>query len=321
MFLVVFLKILPLLLAILLGYCAGWLRVFPKPVDAVDTLNRYALYFGFPLLIFEGFCRPALKLSSNVGFYAFHALIAALLILVIVIMGGLFSSLRQVRGNLVLGTLFGNVAYLGIPMCSLLLGKSYLGLISLSVALQVFFAMLLGPLCLLLWGEEGQEETWRTLLLKLFKQPLLWAPILGFTARLLPEAWLYSMAKPLSFFAASAAPVALFLLGLHIWIHQRTLRKIEPSVGALLFCKLLLVPVVIFTIGGGFVSMGWMDLREWQVVQLLSTMPTAITTFSIARDMRQNEGLMAQAILLSTLVALLLLPLMAPWWMQWTGVA
>jgi len=180
MFLVVLVKVLPLLLAIGLGGLAGAVKLFPEPAQAVDTLNRYALYIGFPLLIFQGFCRPELALSSNVGFYAFHGVVAVTLIASIIAMGAASSALKEVRGSLVLGSLFGNVAYLGIPLSTQLLGPGQLGLISLSVALQVLLAMALGPLFLLLWrSDEGQrDQTFADVAKALLRQPLLWGTCL-----------------------------------------------------------------------------------------------------------------------------------------------
>lgn len=310
MFLVVALKILPLLLVIVLGYLAGWFKVFPKPDDAIDTLNRYALYFGFPILIFQGFCNPKMTLPPEAGFYLFHFLVAGLLVAGVAIASRMSPTLTPFRGNLVLGTLFGNVAYLGIPLSLQLLGPQLEGLTLLSVSLQVFLAMLLGPLFLLLWSPEQRSlsDVGKALL----KQPLLWAPVLGFLARFLPETWMLSMAKPLNFFAVSAAPVALFLLGLHIWTHQSALKKLQWDVSFLVVGKLLIVPGLVLLVGSLFTSQGWMSMDAWRVTLCLSLMPTAITTFSIARDFRQNEGLMAQAILLTTLLSLLLLPFVTP---------
>ncbi len=316
MFLMVAQKIAPLLLVIGLGYLAGGLRVFPHPDDAIDTLNRYALYFGFPLLIFQGFCNPKMALPQQPGFYLFHLMVAVVLIVGVGLVTKVSRALHNVRGNLVLGTLFGNVAYLGIPIGLQLLGPQQEGLLLLSVSLQVFLAMLLGPLFLLLWSP--QQRSLRSVGTTLLKQPLLWAPVLGFAARLLPSTWTTSLAKPLSFFASSAAPVALFLLGLHIWVHQSQLRRLQRYVFVLLLSKLLVVPGVFVGLGWWFVSQGWITPNEWQVTLCLSLMPTAITTFSIARDFRQNEGLMAQAILLSTLLSLLLLPIATSWFLQLT---
>lgn len=315
MFFVVFLKTLPLLLTIAFGYLAGALRLFPQPNEAIDALNRYALYFGFPLLIFHGFCKPSLQLSAHPGFYLFHLLLAASILGVIALFGKLSETLRPVRGNFVLGTLFGNVAYLGLPLTTLLLGPRYVGTIALSVSLQVMLAMLLGPLCILWWQRQdsASSSSIRPVLRKLLQQPLLWAPIFGFMARLLPTQTLQQIGQPLGFFADSAAPVALFLLGLHIQTHQKALQKISFSVWGLLLSKLLLVPLLVVVLGFFFSWMRWLKADEWRVLLILSMMPTAITTFSIARDLRQEEMLMAQTILISTLLALLLIPLLSPW--------
>lgn len=317
MFVVVFYKVLPLLLVIGLGYLAGALRAFPDPTVAIETLNRYALYFGFPLLIFRGFCQPEWALSTHPGFYLLHLLIAAVVIGGVGLFGQLSTSIASIRGSLVLGSLFGNVAYLGLPLGTQLLGQESLGLLSSSVAMQVFLAMALGPLFLLVWQAPSQEAnapSRRELLSKLLWQPLLWAPVLGLLVRLsLPKQALLGIATQLKFFAVSAAPVALFLLGLHIWVHQRSLRKLDLPVLWLLLAKLVWVPLCVLGLGGVCVRWGWVSVKEWQVLLVLSTMPTAITTFSIARDMGVSEGRMAQAILLSTLISLVLLPLVAPW--------
>ena len=95
-----------LLLAIpaLLGLVVGRAGLFEDNARAVRVLNIFALYVGFPALVFRGVVDDSFALPTDLGFWVAvpiaHLLAVGLLA---------FWRPKSVRGTLALVALFGNV--------------------------------------------------------------------------------------------------------------------------------------------------------------------------------------------------------------------
>jgi len=297
-------RALVLLAPPLLGWFAGALRLFDRPQRAVAHLNRYALYFAFPALVLAGLADASFGLPRGVFFWA---LVPAALALVLLGIGWLGSG--PARGPLALVASFGNVAYLGLPVVEQTLGPHALGTASLAVAIHVTLSMLLGPWLLVRWGTLHERRSSRPGRRALLRQPLLWAPVVGLGARLLPEGarvLVVAVAQPIG---ASAAPIALFLLGLYLHTHRRALRQVDSVTVLLVATKLLVVPGVTFALGLLGYQLGWLTSVEAQVLLLLAAMPAAITTFAIAQELETGVARVTQAIVASSLLCIGTVPL------------
>jgi predicted permease len=306
------LRLVALVFPVLLGALAGRVGLYAKPLAAVGHLNRYALTFGFPALVFCGLLDARFQMPDSVAFWvavplslvASLALGRALVAALVPADGG---RRRRATGAMALTSAFGNIAYLGLPFVSKVLGDEATGVASLAVAIHVALAMLVGPALLLRWGSDASGE--RPDYGSLARQPLLWAPVVGLAARSLPEPMqelALEVAKPVG---ASAAPVALFLLGLYVQQNLRVLRRVDVSAAVVVGCKLLLLPTVTFGVVLALSTWGGLGALEARVLFLLAAMPAAITTFAIAERYDVAAQEVSQAIVLSTLVAALTLPL------------
>lgn len=289
-----------LVLPVLLGVGAGLVRLFADPETAVDHLNRYALYFAFPALVFHGLVAADVALPTSLGFWL---LVPLALVVSATLARVLFP---RDAGTLAQMVAFGNVAYLGLPIVERVLGERAMPTASLAVALHVTLALSVGPILLLRWG--GGDASVRSTLVKAARQPLLWAPIAGIAARALPEGArevLDALATPIG---ASAAPVALFLLGLYLHTHRDRMRHLGGSDVVHVAMKLAVLPVL--TLGGAwaFAQAGAIEVEEAQVLFLLSAMPAAITTFAIAQQLRVGADRMSRAIVATTVLAAAVIP-------------
>ena len=305
------LRLLALVFPALLGALAGRAGLYATPRSAVGHLNRYALMFAFPALVFCGLLDARFRLPDSVAFWVSIplSLVASLVLgrlLVAALVRADEGRRRRAAGAMALTSAFGNVAYLGLPFVSKVLGDEATGVASLAVAIHVGLAMLVGPALLLRWGSDASGE--RPDYGSLARQPLLWAPLVGLAARWLPEPvqdFALEIAKPVG---GSAAPVALFLLGLYVQQNLRALRRVDASAAAVVGAKLLLLPSVTFGVVLALSTWGELGVLEAQVLFLLAAMPAAITTFAIAERYDVAAGEVSQAIVLSTLVAVLTLP-------------
>lgn len=292
------------------GMLAGTARLFPDPDAAVGTLNRFVLYLAFPALIVVGMLDRDFAIPRETGFYAVVPLVALLLCAVLLGMRRL-SGLRDQAGPVALTSLFANTAYVGLPVVEGLLGPEAVGLGALAVAVHVTTAMLLGPLLLLAWSGRDTGGALALAVRKVSRQPLAWAPVVGLLLRgvLSDPSPVVGLLGPLG---KSASPVGLFLIGLFLQTHWRAL-SIGPRAWLRVGFKLAVVPLLTLGLVSVFRSMGQLYGHAGDVLLILSLMPTAISTFSIAKEFEEGVRDVAVTIVLSTALAAPLIAVAGPW--------
>jgi len=290
----------------LLGFIAARATLFPSTQRAVTVLNTYALYIGFPALITFGLANASLALPDQVMFYALWPLALLLILLGVAVFG------RDQRGTLALMAGFGNIAYLGLPLAIATMGPSIEGAGSLAVSLHVALAVTLGAGLLEHWG--GANTSLGKILSGLLKLPLFWAPFVGLLARMMPDGARVEFALTIQPLAKSAAPVALFLLGLHLYQERARFTRITAAQGWHVALCLLIKPTVVLGLCLMTVAMGWLDRELAMLHVLLAGMPAAIATFAMAHRAGIGAECAAGTVVWSTLLAALSVPL-------WTTLA
>ena len=291
---------------IAVGLLAGWSGLFREPDEAVGVLNRYALYIAFPALIAAGLTGASFTLPVDAGFWLFVPVAMAVTVAVAGLLGR--TVLPGKGGTLVLTGIFGNVAYVGLPLCERILGDAVLGLASLAVSIFVTCSLLAGPTLLLAWSPAGSTQ--KAPLGSVLWQPLLWSPVIGLALRFTP--WMSGAHDLLAPVGRSAAPVALFLLGLYLFVHRAAA---IPSVASIahVSMKIGVFPLILAGMCKVGLWGGWLQVDAAQVFILLGATPTAIATFALAVEFDVGRDDVAQAIVVSTLVSAMTLPLISTW--------
>jgi malonate transporter len=287
-----------------LGAAAVRFGLLAEPREAISALNVFALYFGFPALVFVGLLDPHFALPSEPAFWLVVPLAQVPLVLALRVALRWYGRADQ-AGTMALSTLFGNVAYLGLPLVMVLFDPALRGVAALAVSIHVTVAVLLGPLVLRAWS--GVDAS-RGELLGVLRQPLLWAPLAGLVARGLPDrvmGILEQAARPLS---AAAAPVALFLLGVYLFSHRATLIGRVPGASAHVVVRLLVAPLWTFAVVFAFVRLGYLAPSHARIFVVLAGVPAAITTFSIAHAAGIGQTRVAAVIVRSSVFCLVTLP-------------
>ncbi|TNE88233.1 MAG: hypothetical protein EP330_15545 [Deltaproteobacteria bacterium] len=280
---------------LLLGIGTGMMALFDDPDGAVGALNRYVLYLAFPALIVVGMLDRELALPSGAGFYLVVPGVAVLLSAVLLALRA--TPLRNETGAIALTSLFGNTAYVGLPVVEGVLGPQGLGIGAVAVAMHVTISMVVGPVLLLTWSGGESHGAVGAALRKVVRQPLAWAPVVGLVLRWLPgSAVLVDYLQPVG---RSASPVGLFLIGLFLHTHGRGLSFGATAWLRVLF-KLAVVPALTWGLVGVAGAFGLISTEGAAVLLLLSAMPTAISTFSIAREFDAAVDEVTVAVVLST---------------------
>ncbi|MEL6342231.1 MAG: AEC family transporter [Myxococcota bacterium] len=301
---------LSLLAPILLGVIAGVLRVFSDPTAAGGVLNRYALTFAFPALMFSALAFGELALPSGLWFWSLVPVALA-----VALLGVRLLAPRGQAGAMALVTAFGNVAYIGIPLSQQVLGDDVLGLAALVAGVHVIVGLSAGVWLLFAWSPRRGDAAQAAPMGRVVRLPIVWAPGLGLLARLLPAGVLDGIESIVAPIGASAGPVALFLVGLYVHTERHTLRKVDGVTARYTISKLVLLPMVTFAMAAAGTATGALAQQPAQVAVLLSSVSTGIASFALAAEFEIQPQRTAQAFATTTLFSIITIPI-AIWAIQ-----
>jgi len=280
-----FAVIAPILICAGLGY--GWAR---KGIDyPVDFVTRLVMNIGAPCLILSSFSNAGIDIRKMAEVSA----AALVILLIMLVLGGLLIRLMRLKISTFLPSLlFPNIGNMGLPLCLFAFGQTGLAL-GLTVFLVIFTLQM--SLGILLTDGHGHPR-------ELLKQPVLWATVVAVimvsTSASLP-AWLDNTTSILG-----GATIPLMLITLGVSLAQLRVATWKHS---LLFSLIRVL--------GGFglavVVAGMFGLEgvDRGVLILQSSMPVAVFNYLLALRYQREPGEVAGMVVLSTLLAFALLPL------------
>lgn len=208
---------------------------------------------------------------------------------------------RPVAGALLLATAFGNVTYLGLPVL-----ESVFGHWANEVAIEYdLFAStpLLLTVGVLLAQRYGEVRDRDSLLFSLLKVPPLWAALLAVVLNLghvpIPH-WVNGLLDQL---AAGVVPLMLVVVGLGLGWQRGWARRLTLLV-PLLGIKLVLLPLWVWWLA----SLTGMQGDLLAAVVLESAMPSMVLGIVLCDRYRLDTALYAEAVTVSTALAVLTLP-------------
>lgn len=285
MFNELFAVIAPILICAGLGY--GWAR---WGIDyPVDFVTRIVMNIGAPCLIIASFSRADIE----IGKMAEMAAATVVILLIMLLIGVVLIRLMKLQiGTFLPSLLFPNIGNMGLPLCLFAFGETGLAL-GLTVFLVIFTLQM--SLGIALVAGRGN-------MFGLLKQPVLWATavalLLVVTGYELP-AWLDNTTGLLG-----GLTIPLMLITLGVSLAQLKVAEWKHS---LLFSLLRVL--------GGFalavLVAGLFGLQDTDrgVLILQSSMPVAVFNYLLALRYQRDPGEVAGMVVLSTLLAFLLLPI------------
>lgn len=279
-------SVLPAFFLIALGVVAG--RFFPT-LD-MSTLTRLSVYFMIPALVFRAIAGTTLTLSAaSLLAFAYGLYLAVLGVFTALGSRGLSPAQRR---GVVVTSLFGNTGNMGLPITLFAYGQDGLdrGVIIFVLSLVLMFAA--GPT--LLAGGTGLGERVRAAL----KLPPIWAALAGLAVNLLVLPLPLSLTRGVSLLADAAIPVMLLSLGVQVyrsWVWGVSAAALQAS-----FYRLVASPLIAYALG---LLLGLRGL-DLSVLVLMAAMPTAVTMFVVAVEVRGDYEGIARTVVATTLGSL-----------------
>ena len=283
----------PLLFTMSIGFAAKFFGLLGK--DEISGINKLVYWILLPILLFCSINQPELYKLSNVRLLTFTILGTALVMLsVILIIPRLIKDPAKV-GVVIQGLIRGNVLYFGLPVISTLIGQAGLGLISIAIVALVPMYNFVSVIVLEKY--TGGQSDFKKMLVQLSKNPLIVSAVLGMLAVVLkievPDLVMQSFKN----ISKATTPTALLLLGAAI---ELTFTKEDfKMVMGVTLAKLILIPVIMVTLAITF------GLTNEEIVTMFAVFaaPTAVASYSLAREMKADYDLSGQIVFMTTMAS------------------
>ncbi len=295
--------LVPVFGLIVLGYA---LRRFDFPGDTFwSQTEKFTYFLLFPaMLIYK--LTNAERGGVELGNIAVIVVLFLLVVSTILVAmqricrwsGPVFTSIYQggIRFN----------SYVGLAAVSELFGDAYLPSAAVAMAIMIPLINFLCILVFSVWGEREIEGI-TGILKAIATNPLIVACVIGITFNMLGitfYALVDGMIKPLS---QLALPMGLMAVG--AGLNLKALRGASISFVLSSAIKLLVFPIVSVII----LKLFGADPVTATVVILLSCLPTASSSYILARQLGGDADLMASIVSGQTLLAIITIPLMVTW--------
>ena len=291
----------PIFALVGIGWLGGRLRLLGD--NGTAALNGFVSWFALPAMLFAALSRVDLDEIVNLPFIAVFggSMLATYFV-------GMLAARLSARAGLAhmslhgLTAAFGNVGYMGIPLCVAAFGSQGALPATLAVCLGAG-GLLTFALVVAEFGVHGRGATFGRVAGAVLRSPILQSVVLG----MLVSALNIPVADPLQRFldllASAAGPCALFAIG-HFLSDQGQLGKWLArnwgEVGLATFGKVLLQPALAFALLAFYPDMDSMWAKS---ALLLAALPSAANSFVLAKEYDSFVAGASATILLSTIAS------------------
>ncbi|WP_181702815.1 AEC family transporter [Chthonobacter albigriseus] len=290
---------LPFFGVILIGYVSGKIAQIPR--SGLAWLDFYLLYVALPALFFDLISKTPIEELAR-GSFILATTAATFTAFVISYAVGQFFGEKDTR----IGTIralvgsYANVGYMGIGLTLAALGPTASAPVALVFCFDVALVFTVVPVIMTLSGKDkrGIGGTLLLVVRRVFLHPFILATLIGAAAAAVQLETPAPIAATLQFLKNSAAPAALFAIG--VTVALQPVGRGAPEIPWLLAVKLVVHPLIAWlfvTTIGGFEPV-WV-----QAAIIMAALPPATTIFVAAQQYDTYVNRAATAILIGTAVS------------------
>ncbi len=289
----------PILVLVGVGYLSRALGLLRDGDER--ALNGYVYWLALPALFMLDLAQAPLTVEA-LRFMAIG-------VLPVLGAGGVILALRPIprdlRYLLAVTTVFGSLAFFGIPFAEFALGPGEpVRLASLAVAGIAPFTVAMALVLLEIHGTTGlrPSRAARRTAGRLARNPLILSILVGVALSLARVGVPAFLATPLALLGRTTAPVALVTLG--VFLYGRDYRSLLPALG-LSLPRLILLPGLTLVV----VRLSGVSLLEGAVLVIMNGTPIAVNTIVLSDRYHFHQDKIAPLILVSSLGAMVTLNL------------
>jgi malonate transporter len=297
---------LPIFGLVALGWTA--MRTGLAPRAALDALSAFAFRFALPALVFRLIAGRPLAGSVNPVFYGGY-LLAGIVVFAVAFALSRILDRRAVAaaGARATAAVVGNLGFLGPPLMLAFFGEQGAGPLAMAILAEIMVLLSVGAV-IMSTARGGDRAGIGSLVLRgTLLNPVVVAILLG-TALAATGATLPAPAERfLGYLGGAAGPTALFALGGALAL-QHIDRGTVATAAAITTAKLLAYPALVWWILTHLLRMDPFWVRTGV---LMAALPTAGNVYVVARQYAADADRVSAAVLLSTVVSIVTVPVVA----------
>jgi malonate transporter len=294
--------LLPILVLILLGLGLKQIRFIPA--EAWAGMERLTYYLLFPALLIHSLGRQHL---SGIPWFEILQIVAAVLLLSSTLLIVWYRLFSNSPGTTFTSIFQGGVrfnTYIALALCQAFYGEQGLAMGAVAAGFMIVLINLLCISVLSLWGAAGRRN-WRGFLRDIFANPLIIACLIGWSLNLSGLGLPGPSEDILEIIGRAALPFGLLAVGAAL-----RLQAIHGHLGPALVASLVqfgFKPLATF----GLITLSGLSGVAAGVLLIAFMTPTAPSAYILAKQLGGDAETMASIITLQTLLAFLLMPLIA----------
>jgi malonate transporter len=314
----------PIFAVVLVGYLAGRFRILGGA--ATTALTAFVSFFALPVLFFGTLARtPVAQVLS------LDLLIAYSLIMILTFGAGMLTTWLVTRGAPArrtkasgglaamslqgIAASWGNVGYMGVPLCLAAFGPEGLPPAMLAVIVSSVVSMIFGVLLIELdvATHPGPFVAFLQAAWNVARNPLPMSIALGIAWSAIGVPMPLPLDKGIDLLGAAAAPCALFAIGL--FLCDKSLRggPVKPALaeaGLATVVKLLLQPALAVLLVPLFVDASSVGGK---VLIVMAALPTAANAFVLAKQFEISVEQNTATVLLTTALSVITVSVVLVW--------
>lgn len=283
---------------ILTGYLAGYFKLLGD--ESSHAINRFVYYISLPVLLFVSMARVAADEIFNWSYIgAYLGTVILTLLLALSIGRWLFRLNLSESALFGMGSVFGNAAYMGIPIVLLAYGEA--ALVPGIIAVMITSVVVVGPISAIVEADKSMGDGWHILkdaMRAMFQNPLFIAPTLGITYSVLNLPLPQALENFCTILGGAAGPSALFALGLSLV--GAPIRAGLAEVGSSTLLKLAIKPLIMWLLA---IYVFELDPLWATVGVTMAALPSGAIVFVVASRYNVYVQRASAGIVISTLIS------------------
>lgn len=257
----------------LIGTGYGAARYFRQPIEALGWLNIYVIYIAMPALLFKLMSRAPFAEVARADFILLYVGATYLVFFLV------FAAARFWRGTSTpeatlqaFAGAYGNIGFMGPGLSLLAFGEKAAIPVALIICFESAAHFSVVP-TLMAFGKgerRGLSAICLEILRRVFTHPLVLGALAGFVAALIGWEQPRPIAQFVDALAASAAPAALFSIG--VTLALKPVGRVPADILAIVPVKLVLHPLLVYVV---LTQFGNIDPVWVHTAMLVASLPTA----------------------------------------------
>ncbi|PVE23383.1 malonate transporter [Microvirga sp. KLBC 81] len=285
-----------------LGFFCG--KMVKQPESGLAWMQFFLIYVALPCLFFRLIADKPLDQLANWAFIAATTFSTACAFLLSFAAGWRHTNdfpqsvMQGVAGS------YSNIGYMGPPLILAAIGPAASAPVVLIFVFDNLFLFSVVPLLMSVAGVEKLRlsATIRRIIWRVATHPFNVATAIGIAASYLHLKVPGPIDQMITWLSGSAAPCALFLLG--VTVALRPLARIPGEVPALVFVKLILHPLLVWVVLSAVGDFG----QTWTyAAMVMAALPPALNIFVISTQYNVGVERASACVLIGTLVSMLTL--------------